>query len=158
MSNKFAKFFYTFLFALMIAPTAHAEERATPEQAIAFVNKGVAHYRQVGKEKAFADFADVKNKQFHDRDLYMFVYDMKGINIAHGNNPKMVGKNLYEMKDGNGKPIIKGFIDLAKSGGSGWVDYMWPNPVNQNIEAKSSYIVKVDDMIFGAGIYKTGSK
>jgi signal transduction histidine kinase len=79
---------------------------------------------------------------------------MNGNNLAHGNNPKMVGKNLLEMKDHEGKFIIKSFIDTASSKGKGWVDYKWPNPVTKAVEQKSSYIEKVDNLIVGAGIYK----
>jgi cytochrome c len=62
------------------------------------------------------------------------------------------------MKDANGKTIIKDFIDLVNNKGSGWVEYSWPNPITKNVELKSSYIVKVGDILLGAGIYKTASK
>ncbi len=133
---------------------AVAADRGAADEAVAMVKKAVAHMKEVGNEKAFAEFADTSNKKFHDRDLYIFVYDLKGINVAHGNNPKMVGKNLLEMTDHDGKYIIKGFIDMANSKGKGWVDYKWPNPVTKAVEQKSSYIEKVDDLIVGAGIYK----
>jgi cytochrome c len=133
-------------------------ERATSQEAVRFVKNAVAYLKKHGEKKAFADFADVPNKQFHDRDLYLFVYDFNGNNVAHGNNPKMVGKNLLDLKDADGKPIIRSFIEVANTKGSGWVEYMWPNPVTKAIEHKSSYIEKVDNLIIGAGIYKPVAK
>lgn len=133
---------------------ASANERGTSDEAVAMVKKAVAYTKDAGKEKAFADFNDTGNKQFHDRDLYIFVYDMNGVNLSHGNNPKMVGKNLIEMRDADGKFIIKGFVEVASSKGKGWVDYKWPNPVTKAVESKSSYVEKVDNMIVGAGVYK----
>lgn len=134
--------------------SASAAERGTADEAIAMVKKAVAYMKENGREKAFSEFANTADAQFHDRDLYIFVYDMNGYNVAHGNNPKMVGKNLLEMKDNDGKYIIKGFIDVAKAKGKGWVDYKWPNPVTKAVEQKSSYIEKVGDLIVGCGIYK----
>jgi cytochrome c len=140
--------------AMVLCIPAMGAERATAKEAQAFVKNAVAYLKKHGEKKAFADFADIKNAQFHDRDLYLFVYDLNGVNVAHGNNPKMVGKNLREMKDADGTPIIKTFIDVANVKGSGWVDYMWPNPVTKVIEHKSSYIERVGNLIIGAGIYR----
>lgn len=134
---------------------ASAAERANADEASALVKKAVAYLKANGKEKAFAAFNDTKG-QFIDRDLYIFVYDMQGNNMAigNGNAGRMVGKNMLDMRDADGKYIIRSFIDILNAKGKGWVDYKWPNPVTKKVEAKSSYVEKVDDMIVGAGIYK----
>ncbi len=142
------------LSAILFSSVAAAADRGAADEAVAMVKKAVAYLKDNGKEKAFAEFGNLDNKQFHDRDLYIFVYDMSGNNVAHGNNPKMIGKNLVDMKDHDGKYIIRGFIELANSKGKGWVDYKWPNPVTKAVEQKSSYIEKVDNLILGAGVYK----
>lgn len=140
-------------FSLLSVP-ALAADKGSADEAVAMVKKAAAEIKANGKEKAFAAFADPSNKEFHDRDLYIFVYDLNGVNLAHGNNPKMVGKNLMDMKDLEGKALIREMVDAAKSKGKGWVDYKWPNPVTKTMESKSSYIEKVDDMLVGSGIYK----
>lgn len=139
---------------LAFCGAAVANERGTSDEAVAMVKKAVAHMKEAGRDKAYADFGDTANKTFHDRDLYIFVYDLNGNNLSHGNNPKMVGKNLIDMRDADGKFIIKGFVETANTKGKGWVDYKWPNPVTKAVESKSSYIEKVDNVIVGAGIYK----
>jgi signal transduction histidine kinase len=129
--------------------------RGSADEATAMAKRAVAEIKKVGRESAFREIADTDNKQFHEKDLYVFVYDIHGIAVAHGNNPKMVGKNLLELKDVNGVPIIRNFIDTVNAKGSGWVDYQWPNPVTKAIEKKSSYVEKADqDLIVGVGIYK----
>lgn len=140
------------LFAM--SSTALAADKGTPDEAVAMVKKAVALIKSEGKEKAFAAISDPANATFHDRDLYIYVYDLNGVALAHGNNPKMVGKPLIGLKDNEGKPMIKEMVDLAKSKGKGWVDFKWPNPVTKAVEAKSGYIEKVDDMLVGSGIYK----
>jgi cytochrome c len=139
---------------MTVGAGACAAEKGSADEAVAMVKKAVAYMKENGKDKAFTEFGNTANTQFHDRDLYIFVYDLNGNNLAHGNNPKMVGKNLIDMKDHDGKYIIKGFVDMANAKGTGWVDYKWPNPVTKAIEQKSSYIEKVDNLIVGAGIYK----
>lgn len=142
------------MLAMFIHASAMAADRGTADEAVAMVKKAIAYMKENGKEKAFAEFGNPSNTTFHDRDLYIFVYDLNGNNVAHGNNPKMVGKNLLEMKDHDGKFIIKGFIDVANTKGKGWVDYKWPNPVTKAVEQKSGYVEKVDNLIVGSGIYK----
>jgi signal transduction histidine kinase len=80
---------------------------------------------------------------------------MNGVTLAHGNNPKMVGKNLIDLKDNEGKAIVKSLITTANTpAGRGWVDFKWPNPLTKVVEQKSGYIERVDNMIVGSGIYK----
>ncbi|CAN5179959.1 hypothetical protein BH11PSE11_BH11PSE11_19040 [soil metagenome] len=143
---------------MSLSTATFAAERASAEEAQKFVKNAVAYLKKHGAQKAFADFADTGNAQFHDRDLYLFVYDFNGYNVAHGNNPKMVGKDLLELRDVNGKPIIRGFIEAVKDNESGWVEYMWPNPITKVIEYKSGYVERVGDLIVGTGIYKPVKK
>lgn len=141
--------------SILVAPVAAlAADKGTADEAVAMVKKAVALIKSDGKEKAFAAFADHGNPAFHDRDLYIFVYDLNGVALENGSNPKMVGRALIDMKDNEGKPLVKEMVDLAKSKGKGWVEYKWPNPVAKTVEAKSSYIERVDDMLVGSGIYK----
>jgi len=136
------------------AGNALAADKGTADEAVAMVKKAVALIKSDGKEKAFAAFADPANTTFHDRDLYVYVYDLNGVALAHGNNPKMVGKPLIGLKDNEGKLLIKEMVDVAKTKGKGWVEFKWPNPVTKAVEPKAGYIEKVDDMLVGSGIYK----
>lgn len=143
-----------FTMLLSNASSALAADKGSAEEAMAMVGKAVALVKAEGKEKAFAAISDPSNKTFHDRDLYIYVYDLNGVAVAHGNNPKMVGKSLIGLKDNEGKPLIKEMVDLAKTKGKGWVEYKWPNPATKAVEPKAGYIEKVDDILIGSGIYK----
>jgi cytochrome c len=142
--------------SLFAAPgPASADERhGTADEAKAMVEKAVAMIKETGPEKAFAAFGDPANKDFHDRDLYVFVRSMDGNTVAHGANKGMIGHTSLELKDADGKLYNKEMIELAQSKGSGWVDYRWVNPVDKKIEQKSSYIFKMGDYVVGAGFYK----
>ena len=141
------------LLALGLQGRAMAADHGTAEQAVAMVHKAIDYIKTNGREKAFAEFNN-PNGQFRDRDLYVVAFDLKGTNLAHGANAKLIGKDLIQLRDANGVFLIKEFLEVAKSKGSGWVNYQWPNPVTSVIEAKSTYVEKADDLIIGCGIYK----
>lgn len=132
---------------------AIAAEKGTADEAIAMVKKGAEFIRKNGKDKAFAEFNN-STGQFIKGDLYVMVYDMEGVNRAHGGNSKLIGKNLIDIKDANGVFIVKNFIEVAKTKGKGWIDYKWFNKVSNAVEQKSTYVEKVDDVLVGVGIYK----
>jgi signal transduction histidine kinase len=131
---------------------AFAAEFGTEEEAKALVKKAIAYVKEVGKEKALAEFSNLKGK-FIDRDLYIFVYDLNGTVLAHGQNPKLIGKNLYNVKDADGKEYVKERIELVKAKGSGWQEYKFMNPLTKKIERKRAYVELYQDMIIGCGAY-----
>lgn len=151
------KIFSTILLCLYTLTFSHsavsASDKGSADEAVALVMKAVAYIKANGKEKAFAEFNNPSGS-FKNRDLYIFTMDMNGVMSAHGANPKLIGKNLLGVKDVDDKQFAKSFIEVANSKGKGWVDYKWPNPTTKAIEAKSTYIEKVDDMMVGCGIYK----
>jgi signal transduction histidine kinase len=137
----------------LAATASHAADQGTTAEAEAMVKKAVAHIKASGPEKAYDDFTN--GKSFKDRDLYIIVYDLNGKNLAQGANPKLVGKDLINLKDPDGKPIIQMFVDLAKGKGKGWVEgYKFLNPVSQKMEGKAMYLERVGDTLVGCGIYK----
>ncbi len=130
-------------------------EKRDPEEAVEMIRKGAAYYKTHGKQKALAAFND-QNGEFVDGSLYIFSYGTcgDGINLAHGQNAKLIGKQLLELKDVNGIYVIKEFIRIANSpAGKGWLAYDWPNTVTNSVDAKSTYIEKVGDILIGCGIY-----
>ena len=130
-----------------------AEKRGTAAEAEALVKKAIAYMKANGKEAAFAEINNPKGR-FTDRDLYIFVYDMNGKCVAHGLNLKMIGKDLAELKDADGKLFVKERIEIAKTNGKGWQDYKFTDPISKAIEHKRAYVEKYDDLIVGSGIYK----
>lgn len=142
------------ILAAVSCTAAHAaDERATKEQAIAMVKKGVAMVKSAGKEKAFAEITN-KQGQLVKNDLYLVAYGLDGMVHAHGANEKMVGRNLIELRDVDGKEFIKERVELAKTKGTFWQDYKFTNPTNKKIEPKSAYCEKLEDTAVCGGIYK----
>ena len=129
-----------------------ADPRASKDEAVAFVKKAVDYIKQNGKEKAFAEFSKPKG-QFVDRELYIAVLDLNGVMLAHGANPKLIGKSLLEIKDVHGKAFVREQVEVAKTKGSGWVDFEWVNPVSQKMEPRSTYLERTGDYFVLSGVY-----
>ena len=152
MNRIFSYLAAAFLALASFTSLAQDAKRATEPEAEAMVKKAVAFYKKNGKEKALAEF--MKNPgPFVDRDLYVTVYTLNADSLAHI-NPKMVGKNMMELRDGDGKYHIKERMEAAKKGTSGWQDFTFFNPVSKKIEPKRMYWEKHDDLVFACGAYK----
>ncbi|MCX8005917.1 MAG: cache domain-containing protein [Burkholderiaceae bacterium] len=139
--------------ALAFAVSVSAREYATKEEAVAMVKKGIAYIKAHGKEKGYAEITS-KTSQFKDRDLYLVVYGLDGTVHAHGANEKMVGRNLIDLKDIDGKPFVKERVELAKTKNAFWQDYKFTNPVTKAIEPKQMYCERLDDTVVCGGVYK----
>src|SRR6516162_411384 len=99
--KKLAAGFLMLVLAAFGAMAATDTQRATPDEAKAIVKKAVAYYKKVGREKALPEFCRTDGP-FVDRDLYVTVIAMDGLELAHI-NPKTVNKNVMELRDPDGK-------------------------------------------------------
>lgn len=151
--KKFWKVLVLASFLGLLGGTANAADYGSKEEAVGMVQKAIAYMKVNGKEKALAEISNTTGR-FVDRDLYVVVFDMHGRNLAHGANPRMVGKDLIDIKDADGKPYMKERIEIIKTKGKGWQDYKFTNPVSKQIEPKTMYVEKYEDLIFGCGVYK----
>lgn len=141
------------LLALVSGSAQAADGGATADQAVQMVKKGLAYIKANGKEKGYAEITS-KTSQFKYQDLYLVVYGLDGVVHAHGANEKMVGRNLIDLKDVDGKAFVRERVELGKSKASFWQDYKFTNPENKKIEPKTMYCERLDETVVCGGIYK----
>lgn len=116
--------------------------------------RGAAFIKAHGKDEMIRKVA-ARDPSFIQGSLYVDIRDLKtGIVLAHPVNPSIVGKDLTDVPDASGKKYRREIIDLAASKGSGWVDYQYKNPTSGKLEPKTTYILRVGDVVLEAGIYK----
>jgi signal transduction histidine kinase len=145
---------------LFLVGYAYAAAPNTKEGSMELAKKAIAHYKQVGKEKAFAEFNDPKG-QFSQGN-YVVVYGLDDKLKVHPYLAQAVkdyetGKTketLSKSKDADGKFFLKTLLERAKKEGSGWFDYRYANPFTKKIGEKSAYFEKVDDYVFSVGYWK----
>jgi cytochrome c len=127
--------------------------RASSEEAQAMLNKAVALLTKSGKKTAFKTFND-PHSAYVVNDEYVFAINLNdGKYLASGASPNLTGVDVRELNDAAGKPLFKDMIALAKSKGSGTVDYVWRNPATNAVESKHTLIQRVGDVLLGVGYY-----
>jgi signal transduction histidine kinase len=135
---------------LALAVSASASDRGTTQEAQALLDRAVKAV-QADEAKALAAFNDAKGG-YQDRDLYVFCSGPDGKVTAH-RDPKMLGTDQAAIKDQDGRMVGKEIAELGKKGG-GTLEYKWPNPVTNKVEAKVSYIKQAGKQVCGVGAYK----
>jgi cytochrome c len=138
---------------LVFVGAAAAADGASKDDAVAMVKKAVATIKGEGPDKAYPEFTN-KDAKFIDRDLYVVVYQLDGKVLAHGSNPKFVGKDMSDAQDVDGKFYVKERVELAGKQPSFWQDYKFVNPVDKKVEPKQMYCEKLENTAVCAGIYK----
>ncbi len=107
-------------------------------------------------QAAFARFHDPTGP-FIAKDAYIFVFDPAGVDLVNPGFPNLEGRNLMDLKDAQGKPLIREMMTVVQTKGSGWVDYMWPKPGESVSTQKSAYVskAKMGDkwVLVGCGVY-----
>jgi len=127
---------------------------ATTEDAHGMVLKAVDFYKKHGRERLLKEINNPQGK-FHKGDLYAFVYDRNMTWLAHPIKPELVGQNWIDKKDwSGGKCFRKEIQEVAKTKGSGWVEFEYENPINGQHDHKTTYVQGLDDLIICSGAYK----
>ena len=98
-------------------------------------------------------FQEIESIRF-GQSGYFFIFDYDGVNLMHPMKYHLVGKNLYQLEDGNGVRVIQELIESAKAGGR-YVDYIWDKPDTQQPGEKIGYAMGVEDWqwMVGTGVY-----
>src|SRR3972149_11185756 len=131
---------------------ASAATGATKDEAVALVKKAVAYIKTEGPDKAYPAISNPSGK-FGDRDLYIVVYGLDGVVLAHGANASRVGTNQIDDKDPDGKAFVKERVELAKKQPSFWQTYKFMNPVTKKVEPKEMYCERLDQTAVCGGVY-----
>ena len=140
------------LIAAFAGPPVAAGEWATKEDAIAMVQRARVFITQQGREKAYAEIAK-KAGQFLDRDLYITVLNFDGKILATGQSKNLIGRNLIDAKDPDGKLYIKERVELARQQSAFSQNYKWLNPGTKEIEPQETYCERLDDIVVCGSVY-----
>ena len=98
----------------------------------------------------------IKNIRFGKENKgYFWITDLAPNMLMHPIKPDLVGKDLSNTKDPNGKQPFVEMAKVAKATGSGFVDYQWPKPGFDKPQDKTSYtkLFKPWNWAIGTGVY-----
>jgi methyl-accepting chemotaxis protein len=130
-------------------------QQGTAEEAMALVERALAHRRQASRDAFVRDLTE-PTRGFHDRDMYVFALDAAGVYRAFGGKPEKVGSRVQDIAGVDGNALLAAIVAQAEAG-PGWVEYDIVNPASGAVQAKMSYVVKVDELYLGCGVYKTAA-
>ena len=160
MRRQFLKIFFTTALALIALNSAFASKYEYKEtrDLVDLVNDAAKMVKTKG-ESSFETFKE-PNSRWRKKENYIFVLDPDGNMIVHPDKA-LEGKNNLGLQDINGRPIIKGLIDTAKSSPEkreGWYHYQWPVPGEILPRWKSSFVKLIKspsgkNYIVGSGVY-----
>ena len=106
--------------------------------------------------RAFDRLRDRKGP-FVFMDTYVFVDALDGTELVNGGQPSLEGRNLLDLRDLEGKIVMRDEIDAAMKQGSAWLDVSWYKPGSNTPAPKRTYVRKVqsgaDTFIVGSGVY-----
>jgi cytochrome c len=143
------------LLALVLVASA-AAQTATRPKAEALVKEGIAFLKAKGKDAFIAEVqrADGRFHRKPDSTLYLIVHNLDCVVVADGNNPGAIGLNRTNVKDPDGKFLVREMVQAGQQKGGGWVDYKWPNPTSNKVENKSTYSLAEGSLVVGCGYFK----
>jgi signal transduction histidine kinase len=130
-----------------------AGEGGTAEEAKAMLERAVAAV-EADEAAALAAFT-AGSDGFRDRDLYVGCSSAAdGTVTAHGADPTMVGRNIYELTDAAGKKFGEEIHAVAMEDELNVVEYVWPRPGETEAVPKETYVTKVSDQVCVVGYYR----
>jgi cytochrome c len=143
-------------FTLLSGAGLALAQSGTAAEAKAMFDRAVAALK-AGEAAALAAFNDKNNKDYHDRDLYVFCYNMTDGKFTAHVNDKLMGTDVRAIKSGD-DPLGQRIFDTIKNAPEGTVstvDYKFPRPGKTEPEPKQSYVTRIGNQGCGVGYYKT---
>ena len=147
--------------ALLQLKSSMLEDRKQKTQNLVEVGVGIlTHHQKLAAEgKLSEDDAKIaareslRNLRYNGND-YFFVLDTTNKYVLFPGKPEFEGLDKGDMKDANGKFLIRDLVNTAKAGG-GFVEYWFPRAGQQTAEPKLSYsaLFAPWSWVIGTGIY-----
>lgn len=136
-------------------PAAAAGTKAQDKAVKALVGKA-AKLVQAKGEAAFAQI-NAPGNPWRQGDTAIFVSDTKGLEVANAAYPDLVGKNLWDHKDPDGRLVVQDQWKLVRAKGKGWYECKWPKPGSDQAALCRVYVtgvkVKGQRYLVGAGYF-----
>ena len=140
------------------------ERQANVQQTVETAAKVVSHYYDLASQHQMSE-ADAKQAAMdtvkalrYGDNGYFWINDMQPVMLMHPIKAELVGKNLANFKDPEGKLLYMEMLDVVKSKGSGFVFHVWTKPGSSAPVPKVSYVKGFAPWgwIIASGVYIDG--
>ena len=147
--------------ALQARSTIEEEQRSQAKVAVESALGVIAHYGELEasgtmtREAAQAAAAAAIREMRYSGEEYFWINDMGPTMVMHPIKPELDGTDLSANADPNGKKLFVEFVQTVEAQGSGFVDYLWPKPGEEEPQPKVSYVTGYEqhwDQLFAASV------
>ncbi len=147
--------------ALQVRDTIEQEQRAQARTAVETALGIVAAYGareaagELTREQAQTAAMDAVRELRYSGEEYFWINDTSPAMVMHPVKPELDGTDLTANVDPTGKALFVEMVEVVQRDGSGFVDYLWPRPGEEEPQPKISYVAGYDewDWVVGSGLY-----
>lgn len=140
----------------LVGGTAFAADRfASSDDGKAMLERAVTALKADPKA-ALKQFNDEKNKQFRDRDLFVFCFSLPDGNFTAFQSPVMLGTDVRELKYQD-EPIGQNAYDAVAKAPEGdfvTIEYNFPKPGTKTSATKQSLEARIGNQACGVTYFK----
>jgi hypothetical protein len=129
---------------------------ASPADGKAMVERAIAALK-ANEAAALKAFNDEKNKEFRDRDLYVYCFSLPDGNITAYQSPVMIGTNVNELKIPPNNPVGQRAYDAVAKASEGEIvsfTYDFPKPGIKTPAPKETLEARVGKQACGVSYFK----
>ena len=135
--------------------SAGTQQLGTAEQAKAMLDRAVSALKS-NESTALSEFNDANNKQFHDRDLYVFCYNLSDGKITAYESPALLNIDVrtLALKD---DPIGQRTYEAAQNAPEAsivTIEYKLPKPGTTEPVPKQTVEMRIGHQSCGVTYYK----
>jgi cytochrome c len=142
--------------ALLSGGPSFAVDIASPDDAKAMLERTIAALKK-DEAAALKAFNDEKNKDFRDRDLYVFCFSLPDGNFTAYLSPVLIGSSVRDLKLPPNDPIGQRAYDAVAKAPEGevvTVDFTFPKPGTKQMAPKQSLEVRIGNQACGVSYFK----
>jgi len=132
-----------------------AQQTGSEAEAKAMFDRAIRALK-ANEAAALSAFNDKTNKEYHDRDIYVFCYTMSNGKFTAHPNPAIMNTDVRDLKFKD-DPFGQRAFDTVKNAEEGSVstfDYMFPRPGSTEPAPKRSFETRIGDQACGVAYYK----
>jgi two-component system NarL family sensor kinase len=139
-----------------VEPVLLAARRAELQGQINLARSAIAHLVRDGMADAArqAEALQILSRLEFGHDGYFFVFDFEGRVLLYPRRHHLLGQNLFDLRDRQGRFPVRELIAQARAGG-GYVPIEWGRPSTGQVEQKLAYVEPVAgwEWVLGTGTY-----
>ena len=156
MNTRLLASAFAMLALLWSSASFSAEQFASANDAKAMLDRAIAAMK-ANQAAALKQFNDDKDKQFRDRDLYVYCFNIADGKFTAFQNNMMVGVDIRELKLPPDDPIGKRAYDAvhdAPEGNVVTIEYSFPKPGTKTPATKQTLEARIGNQACGVTYFK----